>query len=113
MSDTSILSSSRREVTIAKPDHQSEINENTPNLVTSGKSQRVLIDGYCFSVEIYRLEAQRHWTLEVVGQDSTSHVWEEEFASDKDARNTALREIEDKGPVEFMRGSNVIPFIPR
>ena len=53
--------------------------EDTPNLVTSGKSQRVLVDGYHFSIEIYRLERQKNWTLEVVDLDGTSHVWEEEF----------------------------------
>jgi len=81
-----------------------------PNLVTSSKSQRVVIDGYPFSIEIYRLETDKLWSLEVVDQEGTSHVWEELFVSDKDARNAALQAIEEEGPIAFMRGDNVIPF---
>jgi len=84
--------------------------DNEPNLVTSGKSQRIIVDGYPFSIEIYRLENEKTWTLEVVDYDSASHVWDEQFKSDKDARNAALQEIESEGPLAFMRGNNVIPF---
>ena len=84
--------------------------EEEPNLVTSSKSQRVVIDGYPFAIEIYRLEADPLWTLEVVDADGASHVFEEQFASDKDARNAALSEIEQLGAVAFMQGDNVITF---
>ncbi|WP_457648640.1 hypothetical protein [Profundibacter sp.] len=33
--------------------------DNEPNLVTSGKSQRIIVDGYPFSIEIYRLENEK------------------------------------------------------
>jgi hypothetical protein len=81
-----------------------------PDVVTSGKSQHIVVDGYRFSIQIYRLETDKTWTLEVVDQDGTSHVWDEEFATDKDARNVALQALESDGAVAFMRGSNVIPF---
>lgn len=84
--------------------------EDEPNLITSGKSQHVLIDGLKFSIEIFRLEQDKTWTLEVVDHEGTSHVWDEQFSSDKDARNTALQAIEAEGAVAFMRGDNVIPF---
>ena len=84
--------------------------EDEPNLVTSGKSQHIVVDGYPFSIEIYRLEDEKIWALEVVDHENTSHVWEEQFKSDKDARNAALQEIENEGPLTFMRGNNVIPF---
>ena len=86
--------------------------EDEPNLVTSGKSQHVIIDGFPFSIEIYRLEQEKTWTLEVVDHEGTSHchVWDDQFASDKDARNTAIQAIEAAGAVAFMRGDNVIPF---
>lgn len=86
------------------------MNEDEPNIVNSGKSQRVIIDGYPFSIEIYRLETDKTWTLEVVDHEGTSHVWDDQFASDKDARNAALTEIEREGAVTFMRGSNVVQF---
>ena len=87
------------------------IEDDEPNLVTSGKSQRVVIDGYPFSLDIYRLETDQAWTLEVVDHEGTSHVWDDQFLSDKDARNAAIQAIESEGALAFMRGSNnVIPF---
>ncbi|WP_244298002.1 hypothetical protein, partial [Paracoccus marcusii] len=80
------------------------------HIVTSGKSQRVIIDGHPFSIEIYRAETDQNWMLEVVDQDGTSHVWDDQFASDKEARNAAIQAIEEEGAVAFMRGDNVIRF---
>lgn len=86
--------------------------EDEPNLVTSSKSQRVVVDGLPFSIEIYRLEDQKDWTLEVVDHEGTSHVWDDTFKSDRDARNEAVKELEANGALAFMRGDegNVVPF---
>lgn len=84
--------------------------EEEPNLITSSKSQQVIVDGYPFSIEIYRLEDQSEWSLEVVDCDNTSHVWDDLFKSDRDARNAAITELEGEGALSFMRGDNVIPF---
>lgn len=84
--------------------------EDEPNLINSSKSQRVAVDGYPFSIEIYRLETDTTWTLEVVDHEGTSHVWDEQFKSDKDARNSALQALEEEGAVAFMRGDKVVPF---
>ena len=84
--------------------------DDEPNLVTSGKSQHVIIDGVPFSIEIYRLEKNKTWTLEVVDNEGTSHVWDDQFSSDKDARNAAIQAIKAEGAIAFMRGDNVIPF---
>jgi hypothetical protein len=46
----------------------------------------------------------------VVDFESTSHVWDDLFKSDKDARNAAIRELESEGAMSFMRGDNIIPF---
>ena len=37
-------------------------------------------------------------------------VSDDQFASDKDARNTAIQAIEAEGEIAFMRGDNVIRF---
>ena len=84
--------------------------DDEPNLVTSGKSQAVFVDGVRFSIEIYRLETETAWTLEVVDPKGNSHVWDDTFASDKDARTAALTAMEEEGPLAFMRGDNVIRF---
>jgi hypothetical protein len=84
--------------------------DDEPKLVNSSKSQAVMVDGYRFSIEIYRLEEELTWTLEVVDPEGTSHVWDDLFKSDKDARNAALRELESQGALGFMHGDNVVPF---
>lgn len=84
--------------------------DEEPNLVTSGKSTRVVIDGYPFSIDIFRMENVTTWTLEVIDQQNTSPVWEEQFQSDAEARDVAVKTIEAEGAIAFMRGSNVIPF---
>ena len=84
--------------------------EDEPNIVTSGKSQKIMVDGVRFNIEIYRLETDTSWTLEVVDPENTSHVWDDPFASDNDARNAAIEAIESEGAIAFMRGNNVIPF---
>jgi Uma2 family endonuclease len=43
-----------------------------PNIVTSGLSKVVLVEGLNLQIEIYRLEHQTEWTLEVVDEDGTS-----------------------------------------
>ncbi|WP_092685617.1 hypothetical protein [Albimonas donghaensis] len=83
--------------------------DDEPKLVTSSNSQRVIVDGYTFTIEIYRLETDKTWTLEVVDGEGVSHVWDDPFSSDKDAWTAALQEIEAGGPLAFMRGHNVIP----
>ena len=89
------------------------MTEEDPNIITSGKSQRITVDGLPFSIEIYRLETDPHWTLEVVDCEGTSHAWDGHFASDKDARTAAVQEIEREGATAFMRGNNVIKFPTR
>jgi hypothetical protein len=39
-----------------------------------------------------------------------SHVWDEQFRSDKVARNAAITAIESEGALTFMRDDNGIPF---
>ena len=86
------------------------IDNDEPNIVTSGKSQKITIDGLPFSIEIYRLEGDTTWTLEVVDRENASHVWDEGFAFDAEARDTAIAAIKSEGAVAFMRGDNVVPF---
>lgn len=85
-------------------------DDNEPNLVTSSKSRRVMIDSHAFSVEIYKSEGDLEWILEVVDETGTSHIWDDKFSSDKEAFAVAVADIEEHGALEFMRGGNVIPF---
>ena len=84
--------------------------DDEPNLIASSKSLRVVVEGHPFSIEIFRLEHEDQWTLEVVDAEGTSHVWDERFDSDREARDTAIKSLEQEGPQAFMRGDNVVPF---
>ncbi|WMW58917.1 hypothetical protein RE411_21915 [Agrobacterium pusense] len=59
---------------------------------------------------MFRLETDTTWTLEVVDHNNTIHVWDEQFRSDAEARDVAVKAIETEGALAFMRGNNVIPF---
>ncbi len=81
-----------------------------PNLVTSHLTQKILVEETYLSIEIYRLEDQDFWTLEVVDDEGTSTVWDDEFSSDKDALDAALNEIDKVGVNGFRLYSNVLAF---
>lgn len=81
-----------------------------PNLVTSGLSQEVSVGGETLRIDIYRLEDDPGWTLEVVDRHGTSTVWDEQFDSDQSALKEALHAIQEEGPRAFHDQGNVIPF---
>ena len=87
-------------------------DDDEPSLVTSAKSRRIVVDGYSFSIDIYRLESDKTWILEVVDQEGTSHVWDQQFVSDAEAHEVAIGALEMEGALAFMRGSNVVPLLP-
>lgn len=85
--------------------------EPEPNLVISNASQRIVVEGVSFQVDIYKLEGGDGWSLEVVTEDGTSIVWDDLFDDDRAAFEEALATINREGPVAFVRGEeNVIPF---
>lgn len=82
-----------------------------PNLVTSGLSKAVTIDGVRFQIEIYRLEHESTWIMEVVDPNGTSVVWNDPFETDRKAFDTAVETIQEEGADAFMRDDdNVVPF---
>ncbi|NTG29955.1 hypothetical protein G6L08_22665 [Agrobacterium rhizogenes] len=86
------------------------IEDDEPNLVISSKSKMVFIDGNLFSIDLYRLEKDQAWTLEVMDCKGTSYLWEDQFSSDSEACDAAIKAIESKGSTVFTRSNNVIPF---
>ena len=81
-----------------------------PNLIHSGLSQRTTVEGREFKIEIYRLEQEPKWSLEVVDEDGTSTVWDDLFETDQAALDEVLKTIEDKGLSAFRDNANVVPF---
>ena len=68
-----------------------------PKLDVSSLSQEVSSGGRTVSVEIYRLEGERSWVLEVVDEHNNSTVWDGTFESDAAALTEAKKVILAEG----------------
>jgi uncharacterized protein len=86
------------------------MNEPEPNLVVSSLSRRVTWEGHALRIEIYRLEDDSGWTLEVVNEAGTSIVWDDPFPSDRDADSAFRDTLAREGLAGFLDDGNVIPF---
>lgn len=86
------------------------MQEREPNIVTSGLSRRITRDGISVALEIYRLESDPDWSLEVVNNRGTSIVWDDRFATDDLALEAFEQVVADEGMATFLDPSNVVPF---
>lgn len=64
-----------------------------PNLEISPLSQEVSSGGRTVSVEIYRLEGETSWVLEVVDEYNNSTVWDDTFETESAALSEAKKTI--------------------
>lgn len=81
-----------------------------PNLVTSGLSGSQSKDGVSIEVNIFRLENEDQWTLEVVNEKGTSIVWDDEFFDDGEAFRAFEQVVAEEGMATFLDSATVIPF---
>ena len=84
--------------------------DRDPNIVTSGLSRTVTVDGVTVVVNIYRLEHDPQWALEVVNEIGTSTVWDSPFDTDEEAFTAFQLTVEEEGMEAFLDRTNVIPF---
>lgn len=73
-----------------------------PELIQSPLNQSISRDGHTLRVDIYRLEDEDTWLLEVVNEQGTSHVWEERFATDQEALSAVQEALNDEGVEAFV-----------
>lgn len=78
------------------------MTDEDPVIITSDLSQTVEEDGVAVEVNIFRLETDTHWQLEVVNDVGTSTVWEDAFATDKLAFEVFTRTVETEGMAAFL-----------
>ena len=71
--------------------------DKEPKLEVSPLSQDVSSGGKTVSVEIYRLEDETSWTLEVVDEYNNSTVWDDTFETDLAALTEAKKTILAEG----------------
>ncbi|WP_027961174.1 hypothetical protein [Halomonas halodenitrificans] len=76
--------------------------EYEPELIQSPVSQAVTYDGHTLQVEIYRLEGEPDWVLEVVNEDGASHVWDDRFVSDQAALEAVHEAVSEEGIDAFL-----------
>lgn len=84
--------------------------DRNPNIVTSGLSRTVTIDGVTVEVQIYRLEHDPQWALEVTNDEGTSTVWAAPFDTDGEALAALELTVEKERMEAFLDRDNVIPF---
>ena len=87
-----------------------DIDMDEPNIVRSGHSTKITQDGEAFQIEIYRLEGDQQWSLEVVDREGTSHVWDDLFDDDHAALDEAVSALREDGATAFKNPGNVVPF---
>ena len=87
------------------------ISMRDPNIVYSGLSRSMRVDGMELRIEIYRLEGEPLWALEVVDAEGTCTVWDEQFRTDQDALDAVEQVIREEGAAAFR--DNVIAFRKR
>ncbi|MBC8356251.1 MAG: hypothetical protein H8E66_30095 [Planctomycetes bacterium] len=81
-----------------------------PNIVFSGLSMTNNECGLDLRIDIYRLEDNPTWSLEVIDDEGTSTVWDELFETDQEALDEALKTIRDEGASAFRDPGNVVKF---
>ncbi len=86
------------------------MTDRDPNIITSGLSRRITEDGITVQLEIYRLEHDPKWALEVVNEAGTSIVWDELYDTDDDAYATFRQTVAEEGMEAFLDRSNVVQF---
>lgn len=73
-----------------------------PEMIQSSLSQSITCDGHTLQVDIYRLEEEIDWLLEVVNEEGTSHVWDDRFATDQAALDAVHEAIDEEGVAAFL-----------
>jgi len=81
-----------------------------PNLIVSGLSQAISVEGHKIRIEIYKLENSEGWSLEAVDSEGTSTVWDDLFETDQAAWDEAMKAVKEEGLSAFSDKGKVLPF---
>ena len=78
------------------------MTEQNSNLILSALSQQFTEDDITVQVDIYRLEEEEGWTLEVIDENDISFVYEDLFESDQEAWDAFLADVEEYGLADII-----------
>lgn len=82
------------------------MNDSDPAIIDSPLSRIVFRDGITVQVNIFRIEGDPYWALEVVNAHGTSTVWDEVFATDEAAFRVFAETVEGEGMETFLDRGN-------
>lgn len=68
------------------------------------------VEGHRLRIEIYRLEDNPTWSLEVVNEEGTSTVWDDLFDADQAALDEVMKTIKEEGLSAFTDKGKILPF---
>jgi hypothetical protein len=77
-----------------------------PEIIMSPLCREIVRDGTKIQVEIYRGGDESGWILEVVDEENTSTVWDDPFATDREALDEVMKVIEQNGIRSFLEGES-------
>ncbi len=83
--------------------------DRDPTIITSPLSRTVIREGITVDVQIYRLECDLQWALEVVNVNGTSSVWDELFDTEDEALAAFEEVVEQEGMETFLDDEDDIP----
>ena len=95
-----ILSQQRSRVGAPRK-HRSYSLENDPSIIYSPLCTKFSQDDRVVEVNIFRIETETTWHLEVVNEQNTSTVWDDPFDSDEAAYAEFLSTVKDEGMLAF------------
>ena len=75
--------------------------EEDPEIVYSSRCTKFSKDGQTVEVNIFRIETESTWHLEVINEQNTSTVWDDPFDSDDEAYSEFLSTVEVEGMGAF------------
>jgi hypothetical protein len=81
------------------------VTDDEPKIIKSPLSQKFTRDGITVSVEIFRMEGEAEWSLEVVDAEWASTVWDGTFPTDKAAYDQFISDVEREGLATVISGS--------
>ena len=73
-----------------------------PEIVMSPLCREITGDGTKIQIDIYRVEGEPGWALEVIDEENASTVWDEPFDTDQAALDAAMKVIETDGIRSFL-----------
>ncbi len=84
-------------------------NHTHPDVVVSNLSKRLADRDTHIDVQIYRLEDQQAWTLEIIDECGGSTIWNESFETEQAALDKALRAVSAFGINSFLEDNRSMP----